>query len=424
MRQTTIGISRFLTSFHSPGLILTIGNVVYGTSQWGIIVIIARDTGSRHLGYFAYALAITAPIILLLNFQLASIEATDTSPDFSFAAYFGTRLLTSLCSVTLISVYADTGQLPVTERLVIIAVAVAKSIDAISDIIYGLMLRRGLTSYIAIGMVANGLLSVGFVGIAILLFHSIVAAAAGSAIGSLVSCTLLNARNAVRMVSVAVVRNWWNRRPRLVWTRLVGLARTGSPLGLVMFLISLNASAPIYVLEQSSNRASVGLYGALLYPTVALGTVLHSFGNARLVSLAKAYSNSDTSRFIKLLIELMLLAIGLGMLLIATVLLYGRQLIFIIYGSGFTISDGAFTVLSLGTAIGLLGSCLGFAMTSSRHFAIQIPVFAAVAGTTFATAVLLVPHMGILGAAWAVLVGTLVQVLLSSLVVLWALRSR
>lgn len=46
------------------------GNLIYAISQWGIISIIARYGSAEDLGIYSLGLAVTAPIILFLTFNL------------------------------------------------------------------------------------------------------------------------------------------------------------------------------------------------------------------------------------------------------------------------------------------------------------------------------------------------------------------
>jgi O-antigen/teichoic acid export membrane protein len=60
-------------------------------------------------------------------------------------------------------------------------------------------------------------------------------------------------------------------------------------------------------------------------------------------------------------------------------------------------------------AVGYVASVLGYGLTAARRFAIQAPLAALVTGVTATASVLLIPHYGLVGAAWATTAGTATQ---------------
>jgi hypothetical protein len=64
---------------------------------------------------------------------------------------------------------------------------------------------------------------------------------------------------------------------------------------------------------------------------------------------------------------------------------------------------------------------MGYGMTAARLFHIQVPVFVLVSLSTLIWCLFLVPAYGLLGGAWALMIGASVQLIASTAVNVWAL---
>jgi O-antigen/teichoic acid export membrane protein len=63
------------------------GNVVYAGCQWGMLMVLAKLGSTEMVGRFALGLAITAPVITFVKFDLRAIQATDIQGIYSFRDY-------------------------------------------------------------------------------------------------------------------------------------------------------------------------------------------------------------------------------------------------------------------------------------------------------------------------------------------------
>jgi len=66
-------------------------------------------------------------------------------------------------------------------------------------------------------------------------------------------------------------------------------------------------------------------------------------------------------------------------------------------------------VMVAAASLSAVASFLGFAMTAARCFRAQLPVMGATLATTFAFTLALVPHFGLMGAGYALLIAAAVQ---------------
>src|SRR5438105_229334 len=78
------------------------GNIVYAGCQWGMLVVLAKLGNPAMVGTFAFALAVTAPVVLASNLGLSTVQVTDRRGDYDFGHYLGLRLLTAVLSLAII----------------------------------------------------------------------------------------------------------------------------------------------------------------------------------------------------------------------------------------------------------------------------------------------------------------------------------
>src|SRR5205085_4820654 len=113
--------------------------VGYTAFQWGILVCIAKLGSAADVGVFALGLALTAPVITLTNLHLRVIEATDARNEYPFSVYLALRLVTSVVAVIAIAAIAYGSGYRDRTLALILAVGLAKSIESVSDVIFGLL---------------------------------------------------------------------------------------------------------------------------------------------------------------------------------------------------------------------------------------------------------------------------------------------
>jgi O-antigen/teichoic acid export membrane protein len=102
----------------------------------------------------------------------------------------------------------------------------------------------------------------------------------------------------------------------------------------------------------------------------------------------------------------------------------GRRILTLVYGREYAGETAAFLWLAVAAGLLFVASALGHGMTAARRFAIQAPLFAAVALVLVLACWVLVPRFGLTGAAAAGAVAANAQVLGSAAIVARLQRAR
>jgi len=137
------------------------GNGVYALCQWGMIVALAKFGNSYMVGQFSLGLAVVTPVLMFSNLNLRAVQATDAHRQYGFSEYLWLRLVSTMAAIALIAAIVWFGKYQSRTAAVILALAIAKAIETLSDIHYGLFQLNDRLDQTGRSMILRGLLAVG-----------------------------------------------------------------------------------------------------------------------------------------------------------------------------------------------------------------------------------------------------------------------
>jgi O-antigen/teichoic acid export membrane protein len=197
---------------------------------------------------------------------------------------------------------------------------------------------------------------------------------------------------------------------RTGWRVQAGILRTSLPLGAVLMLIALTSSLPRFAIEQKLGASALGAFAAVASLMTVGSTAVNALGQAATPRLARYFSARDRAGFARLTWQLAGMALLLGAAGVATSVLIGPWFLGRIYRPAYAAYAGLL-VWVMAAAIGsYTAGALGYVVTSTRSFAPQAPLHAAVAASAGIASWLLVPRFGLAGAALALAAAALVQI--------------
>jgi O-antigen/teichoic acid export membrane protein len=392
-----------------------IGNAVYAACQWGMLVVLAKLGSPEIVGQFTLGLAVTAPVFMFTNLQLRSIQATDATKQYLFSDYLELRLIGTGLGLVAIAIITFLAKYPWEISLVILLVGLAKAFESISDIYYGLLQQHERMDRIAISLMIKGPLSLILLGIGVYLSSGVVWGVVGLVFAWFVVLFVYDIPNGVLILN-SIPKSRWHL------VTLKNLAWLSLPLGLVMMLISLNTNIPRYFIEQYLGERELGIFAAIAYLMVVGSMVVNALGQSASPRLAKYYAVGNAIAFRRLLLKLVGIAVLLGGGGVLVALVGGEQILTLLYQSEYAQHTSLFVWLMIAAGIGYVSSFIGYGITAARYFRIQLPLFAAVTTTSAITCLWLLPKLGLLGAAIALIIAAIVQVICSLAVIIHALH--
>ena len=398
------------------------GNVVYAICQCGAVVALAKLGSSSVVGQFSLGLAIAAPVLMFTNLNLRAVQATDAQRTYSFGEYLRLRVAMTLAGLGVIAGIVLLGNYERQTAMVILTVALAKGIESVSDVHYGLFQLNDRLDQSGKSMIIRGILSVAALSVGMYVTHNLLWGCVGMALVWLAALMLFDARQARRFVAgpresgyPAGVTSLWRRVQRLA--RSWNLTRTALPLGIATTMAALNLNMPRYFIHARLGDRELGIYSAMAYATVPMILVSDSLGHSVVPRLARFYAGAHLVEYRALLLKMLAIGACLGIAGLAGAQLLGARLLGLFFGSEYAAHSGTFLVLILAAAIYCVACMFTSAITSARRFMIQPPIYILVAASNALACAIWVPAAGLTGGASAMVVAATVHLALGAAVV-------
>lgn len=389
------------------------GHLAYVSGQWLQLVILAHMGGPAAVGAYAFALAVTAPVMVFASLCLRFMQASDVRGAYTFREYLSLRGATTVAAVFVILMIAWATGAARGVWAVLVPVCAMRAADALSDIYYGLWQQRERMSVIAWGLVLNSTGSVALMTAASILGGGVPGAAVGAALGSCAALLFIRLRTASdRELRCAIASD----SGPVAWRRVGHLSREAAPLGFTILLGSLQQNVPRFFVQYHAGAAALGVFAAASQLTATADLVGGALAAAAAPRLGVHRASGDTWSFRTLTRNLVVAGALLGAMGVALSALAGRWFLVHVYRPEFASGSGMLVVLSAAAGMALVASLLGYSLTAARVITIQ-PLLLTVTLTVLAMCCsVLVPRHGGDGAAWALLAATSVHALVSWLV--------
>jgi O-antigen/teichoic acid export membrane protein len=395
------------------------GNVVYGASQWAMLMVLAKLGSPEQVGQFALGLAICTPIWMFSNLHLREVQATDANLQYRFGHYLALRLATTVTAMAIILAITYAIGYRQEMAIVVLLVGFLRGLESLGDVFYGLLQQHEHMERISKSLLIKGPLAIFGFGFAFYLTHSLPWSIVCTAIGiMLVLATydvcgpvavLGSTNGALQSATLGLFTRIAIPKPNWEVKKLSQMAWLALPLGLVTTLISLNANIPRYFIEHYLGRRELGIFATMSYFMLAGTAVVVALGQAASSRLAKYYAAGNRLAFSGLLLKLVAIGSLLGFSGVIVVLTGGERLLKIFYGPEYASHGNVFFLLMVAAGIGYVGTFLGYAMMAARNFMVLLPLFLLVAVVSFIGSAWLVPQVGLLGAAIALVMSMSTQ---------------
>jgi len=372
-----------------------LGESVYSLVQWMLVVVVAQLGSPALVGQFALALAIAAPVFLLVGLNLRVVQATDSARVWSLTDYLRVRhLLNGACLVACLGVGLLAGLEPA--MLAVLAVVAATKIaEALSQTYYGHLQRCERLDIVSWSLMLRSLLGATLFSAAFAVSGQLAAAIVGQCLAWTAVALLFDRRAAW---SVGETQRGAEAVP------LARLVRRALPLGVDAGASSLIVNVPRYVLASTLGAAQLGVYASLAYLAQTVSMITGSLANAVISRLALYHEGGQRREFTQLLARLTGFGVVVALVGALAAAVLGEAFLRLVLGSAYADRE-LLVVLMLSAGMATVQRCLGRGLQAAhvfgRYLATDIICLASVA----VSAPFLVPAFGVVGAAWSLVVG-------------------
>jgi len=377
-----------------------IGRVVYGLSQWGTIVALAKFGTVETVGVFSLALSVTAPPTTFLNLNLRNLYATDIEDRFAFASYQRLRYGTALGGLAIcFGLAAGFGR----TSAAVLAIALmggAKAVETLLDFRYGIYQRFGRMDRYGQSLIVRG--SFGTITLAVAMWATANLPVALLAMGGVWVVVLL-ALDVPRSRTIYQARasgpRGWS------WPEVTSIGRLAFPLGVVALIDSFTQNLPRYLVEYYGGAQALGLYAPMTYVVVVGAAFTFAVGAPLAPRLAAFHVARDRRGFTRLSVRLIVLGAVMGVAGVVFAIALGEPFLALAYGPIFAEHDHVFVWIMVSGGLQYVMVLAMYPLTVARRLRIQALVFVAVALVTLGFGMRWVPGLGLLGAAYASVCG-------------------
>lgn len=400
-----------------------VSNAIYAACQWGILTLLAKLGTPDTVGRFTLGSAIAGPVIMFAELQMRVVQVTDLENRHTFGDYLGVRLTNLLLALGIIATLSFT-QYEGEKAWVILAFGIAKAMESLGDLFYGLFQKVERLDYTSKSRIAKGQFSLLLFGITFLLTGSLLWSVLSLAFAFMVPLLIYDIPNGKRISqhlafsnnTAILLRPRWNLKS---FYQIISLAM---PLGLVMALISLNTNIPRYFLEKYWDEWSLGIFSAMTYLPVVGNMVVSAIAQSIIPRLAEYYAERKVSLFRSLVFKSLGLGVifcSINLIIAATV---GQPLLALLYTEEYAANNDIFIWVMLAGGIMYLSTLLGSAVSAMKKFKIQLVIHSLNIVLLLMVSQLLIPTKGLMGAAWASVESALFLVIGYGLAMLSGLR--
>lgn len=340
--------------------------VVYNGCQWGMLATFAALGDPTVAGLFVLAIAVTGPIFMFANLQLRIAQATDRAGENRFADYRSVRFATTAVAILAAAAFALITEREAETLFAIAAVGLAKAIESISDVYFGVLQRNEAIRSIATSLIIKGPLSLAAVVVVFSLTHSVGWAALGMAGVWLALLLAYDIPVTSRFLADEQLHSAKLSRDRV--DQMLRIARKALPLGIATGLLSLEVNVPRYVVEAQYGRAALGIFGSVAYLILVGQTIVQSLAYTIIPRLARHHQLGQRQQFCRVLGLSTGGCAGLGVVFVAGTAIAGLPVVTIVYGQEYATSQAMLVWIAIAAGLQFVNFTMSSALRAMRQF--------------------------------------------------------
>jgi O-antigen/teichoic acid export membrane protein len=396
------------------------GNFFYGFCQWGYLILFAKFTSPEAVGRFSLGLAVSAPVVMLLNMQARTILATDGTNNFRFAEFFSFRILTNIIAIAILSgIVAVSGYRGETAAVILI-LGMSKLFEATSDIIMGYFQKHERMHIISTSLILRGLTALIALGAVVYVTESLVwgvsmLAASWALVLMFYDIPMLSKNKSSNFDYANIVGILSSRKGVLMVLSLFNmkavrvLATMAIPLGFISLLLSLSTNIPKYFIEKISGQEALGYFAAMVYLILIGSKFINAVGQVVIPRLSKYYLAGRKADFCSLFWKGTASCALLGSVMVLSAFLFGEQILSLLYGPEYARHSRVFLWIMISGAFEYLAIFYWLTLIATRQINIQMPFNLAYILFLMGACTLLVPAYGLWGGAYAMVIVSFIK---------------
>lgn len=389
-------------------IILASAKIFYGLSQWLLLVIVAQIGGESALGEFSLALAITTPIFLFSSLQLPSLIIADSQKNLP-SDYIKLNQIMVLASVLLLIILTIASKYNLNTSVIIVLYGLVKATESISEIQIAFLHKAELFRKMALSLVIKS------IGITVLFFSTYLLTE--SLASSILSIILVRFSIYIFFDRKESLKLLDNKKNIHGGNNTLDLFNKSIYLGIIAAMDSLLTITPRYFIEYFHTRELLGGFTAI--SSIALIPTTLSLVFIQIISpkLSKIYKESQTI-FIKLVYKYILILMILALTFNLLINLNSELIIKLLFNINSVEYATTLEIFSICLIFGFPATFLNTVLIIKNKFKHQILYTFIVLIVTLLASSILIPSLGIIGAAYVSIITWLTMMIVNTYIFL------
>lgn len=394
-----------------------VGNATFAFIKWLILILIVRLTDMEQVGVYTFSIALTAPIVLLVNMRLRVRYVVEDNLSFSHL----TRLRNLLNVISLLIISIITLLFFEKYFIVVLLVAITKLLDLNSDLYYAVYHKKSMFKNISLLMIFKSLLIIIVFGTTLLVTKNLIASIVSQVITQVIWLFFAERRttNQISISPISPVN--FKSSNAIIW----GIFLASIPLGFVQLLNSYNVLIPRYLIENKLSISAIGIFAAISYLLTIVDLFMNAISQNFIINIKNKIKNNkllELKRFIT--INVISISLVFGGIIVTLSALFGNQIIFLIYGEGYANKSYILVVISFSIIFTFQSWMYDTTLMALENYKVQLiaPLFTL--AVSIIASYLLISNYGLLGAAISIVCITFTQAIVKLIVILFILERK
>lgn len=368
----------------------TLGSVMSAASSVILLFVTTRAVGDYWAGVFSIAYAIGQQFQTLGAFEMRPMQSTDVEKKYSFATYFASRILTTVCMLFCIIGYAVLSANKQEEIALVILVASLKLFDVFEDVFHGAFQQSGRLDIAGKAFFFRSLITTAVFIVVILITQDLFIACLVAFLASILALIALNVPPAKKILFPT---------GKMILRSVFKLLGECLPLFAGAFLAMYLVNAPKFGLDANMSREYQAYFAAIFMPALVIN-LLSSFVFRPLLTRLAEYWMSDRKKEFIGVIRTGLLWVGVASLIVA-VLSYFFGIPILSFLMGIDLSDYLWElmILVVGGAFNAASIVVYYGLVVIRKQTFVLVGYGIAAIFAFALSGALIANWGMLGAS-------------------------
>lgn len=347
--------------YASDALYNTIGTIVYFFSIWIMTAVVVRVSGFTDAGILSVAMTISNIFVNISNYGMRSFQSSDINEKYSNQQYLLSRYITCTISIVLCIIFIIICRYESKYFIAIIMYMLFKLVEAITDVLYGILQRNHLLKNAGLSLCLHGTIPVILFTIILLFTQRINVSLLCLFISSFFIFIIYDYK-----ICIKLQRNLFKISFRINFKSTMHLLAECFAMFIVSICPLILQAIPKLQFERMYSAEEMGIFSTVASPTVVISTLTSCIMIPFLPLFAKYINNKDRKNLFKIFFSFLLGVVLIGIIGCILANYLGVWFLTLLYGDGLQNYKMLFIYIIISICFGSALYCFNALFISGR----------------------------------------------------------